>query len=42
MLRKQGVAIEIEDLCELMLEFDCDSNAKLDIDEFITMMQMGD
>lgn len=37
-LLKEGIDLDYDDLIELMNEFDCDNNAKLDIDEFVAMM----
>ena len=42
MLKKIGADVTIESLVEMMQEIDVDRNAELDIDEFISLMSMGD
>ena len=39
---QNGVELDLEELVELMSEFDMDGNAQLEIDEFVAMMSMGD
>ena len=41
-LSSMGAAVEIEDVVKLMAEIDMDKNAKLDIDEFLSLMRLGD
>ena len=41
-LLKQGVDLSREELVALMEEFDMNADASLDIDEFVTMMNLGD
>lgn len=42
MLLQNGVTLSMEELVELMQEFDLDGNAQLEIDEFVAMMSLGD
>lgn len=41
-LKKGGADISHEDIINLMSEIDIDKNGEIDIDEFITLMTMGD
>jgi hypothetical protein len=41
-LKKKGADVTLEDVCELMAEIDIDRDGQLDIDEFISLMSLGD
>jgi hypothetical protein len=38
---KNGIQITMEELIDLITEFDHDDNAEIDIDEFVQMMNLG-
>ena len=41
-LKKKGADITLDDVCQLMAEIDIDRDGQLDIDEFISLMSLGD
>ena len=41
-LKKKGADISLDDVCQLMAEIDIDRDGQLDIDEFISLMSLGD
>lgn len=41
-IRRMGAEIELEDVVQLMSEIDIDHDGKLDVDEFVSLMSLGD
>ena len=41
-LKEKGADISLDDVCQLMAEIDIDRDGQLDIDEFISLMSLGD
>ena len=42
MLTNQGIDISFDELTELMHEFDMDADKQVDIDEFVSLMNLGE
>jgi len=41
-IRKMGAEVELEDIVQLMSELDVDRNGQLDVDEFVSLLKLGD
>ena len=41
-VRKMGAEVELEDIVQLMSELDVDRNGQLDVDEFVSLLRLGD
>ena len=41
-IRSMGADVELDDIIDLMCELDVDRNGELDVDEFVSLMRMGD